>query len=96
MHLTETVVNGVRLLAALSIALLVCGCAYTDKNGRRCHIIIGAGIVRHSTTNETGATILNVKAVGLYTGTGTISLGYVDQTRVEVQTNANVLIELRK
>ena len=85
-----------KLLATLSAALLLCGCAYTDRNGVKSHVIIGFGIVRSGNTNEVGGTVLNVKAVGLYTGGRTLSLGYVNQTRVEIQTNANVVLEIKK
>jgi len=86
----------VKLLAALSATLLLCGCAYTDKNGVRSHVIVGFGVVRCGSTNEVAGTVLNVKAVGLYTGGRTLGLGYLNQTRVELQTNANVIVELKK
>lgn len=74
----------------------MCGCVYTDKTGAQCHVIIGFGIVRSGPTNEPAGTVLNVKALGLYVGGRTADLGYVNQTRVEVQTNANVIIDLRQ
>jgi len=86
----------VKLSATLLAALLLCGCVYTDKNGVRSHVIVGFGIVRSGNTNEVAGTVLNVKAVGLYTGGRSLSLGYVNQTRVEIQTNANVLLEIKK
>lgn len=85
-----------KLLATLSAALLLSGCVYTDKNGVRTHVIVGFGLVRSGNTNESAGTVLNVKAVGLYTGGRSMSLGYVNQTRVELQTNANVVLELKK
>lgn len=85
-----------KLLATLSAALLLCGCAYTDRNGVRTHVIVGFGIVRSGNTNEVGGTVLNVKAVGLYTGGSSLSLGYVNQTRAEIQTNANIVLEIKK
>lgn len=85
-----------KLLASLSAALLLCGCAYTDRNGVRTHVIVGFGIVRSGSTNEIGGTVLNVKAVGLYTGGSSLSLGYVNKTRVEIQTNANIVLEMKK
>ena len=85
-----------RPLATLLSALLMCGCVYTDKSGARCCVIVGLGIVRGGTTNEPAGTVLNVKALGLYAGGRTLNLGYISQTRIEVQTNANVMIELTK
>jgi len=85
----------VKLLAALATTLLLCGCVYTDRNGGRTHIIVGFGIMRCGNTNEIAGAVLNVKAVGLYTGGRTLGLGYLNQTRVEIQTNANVIVELK-
>jgi hypothetical protein len=76
--------------------LLSSGCSHTDANGVRSHLIIGFGVVRVTNTNAAAGTILNVKAIGLYTGGRSLSLGYVDQTRVEIKTNANVLLEIKK
>ena len=85
-----------KLLATLLSALLLCGCVYTDKNGARSCVIVGFGIVRSGGTNQPVGTVLNVKAVGLYAGSRTASLGYINQTRIEIQTNANVIVELKK
>jgi len=86
----------VKYLATLSAALLLCGCAYTNRNGVKTHVIVGFGVVRSPNTNEISGNVINVKSVGLYTGGRTLSLGYMNQTRVEIQTNANVTLEIKK
>jgi hypothetical protein len=74
----------------------MCGCVYTDKNGARCRVIVGFGVVRSGGTSQPAGAIIDVKAFGIYAGGGTFDIGYLNQTRIEIQTNANVTIELKK
>lgn len=85
-----------KLFATLLAALLLSGCVYTDKSGVRSHVVVGFGIVRSGNTNEAVGSVLSVKAAGLYAGGHSLSLGYVDQTRIEIQTNANVTLEIKR
>lgn len=82
-------------MIALLAAGLLCGCSHTDQNGVRTQLVIGFGVVRTASTNEIAGTVLKVKTLGLYTGNGAVSLGWMDRTRVEIKTNSNVLLEIK-
>jgi hypothetical protein len=86
----------VKLLASLLAAAALCGCVYTGKNGVKTHVIIGFGVVQTGSTNETAGTVSTIQALGAYLGNGTASLGCLTQTRVELKTNSNVILEIKK
>ncbi len=71
--------------------VLLSGCVVHD--GSR-HWVVGFGVVSVNSTNRS-AVVTDVKAVGVYVGPGTGNIGYVQQTRCDIQTNANVVIELK-
>jgi hypothetical protein len=85
----------VKLLSLLA-AIALCGCSYAGKTGVKTHVIFGFGIVRVVNTNAACVSVVNVKAAGVYTGKGTAALGWINQTCVEISTNANVLLEIKK
>ncbi len=60
----------------------------------RTHVILGFGVVRVPTV-ETAGNTTKVNAVGLYAGNGNASLGWISQTRVELKTNSNVILEIK-
>lgn len=77
-------------LSALIALTLLCGCAC---KGGRCYPIIGIGWVTVSTNRPT---VVSTTALGLNTGNGQLNLGWSSLTTVTVDTNANVIIDLRK
>ena len=79
------------LLAAALLSLTGCS---IDRNGVVHHVIIGFGVVSVPRTN-TVAQVTRVKAVGLYAGPGNVYVGYGNLLTTEIQTNANVIIEVK-
>jgi len=79
-----------KLLPTFVLTLLLCGCAW---KGGRCYPIVGLGWV---VVNTNQPTVVAVKALGLSTGNGQLSLGLSSFTTVQIATNANVVIDLRK
>lgn len=85
-----------KVLAAILTALALSGCAHTGKNGVRTHVIVGFGVVRVFRPCPAGGSVLTVQALGLYAGGRSASLGYLNQTRTEIETNANIILDLKK
>lgn len=83
-------------LLALLATVALCGCSYTGKTGVKTHVIFGFGIVRIANTNAACGSVVSVKAAGVYTSNSTAAFGWINQTCVEISTNANVLLEIKK
>lgn len=80
------------VLAAMLMTLTT-GCV-VHQNGVARHVVIGFGIVSVPQTNSV-AQITRVKAVGVYAGPGSFNVGAVSQLTANIETNANVIIEVK-
>lgn len=79
----------------IMLALLVqTGCVPFHYHGQSYHLILGAGLIRVSDTNQ--VTVVKSQSLGLYVGDGRANLGLSQVYQAKVPTNANVLIEITK
>jgi hypothetical protein len=65
-----------------------------DRNGVAHHVVIGFGVVSVPHTN-TVAQVTRVKAVGVYAGPGNVYIGAGSFLTTTIQTNANVVVEIK-
>jgi hypothetical protein len=88
-----------RLRSCIALLLFLTGCVPLSSNGTRHYVIIGFGIVSVPLTNSPAAQVVKSQAIGLSINDqpGTkLSIGYMDSTVINVQTNTNILIEVSK
>lgn len=78
----------------LLMPLLFAGCVPFHYHGQSYTLILGAGLVRVSNTNQ--VTVVKSEALGLYVGDGRANLGLSQVYQAKVPTNANVIIEVTK
>ena len=71
------------------------GCSIT-RNGVVHHVVIGFGVVSVPVPTNTVAQVTRAKAIGIYAGPGNFYLGAGSLLTADVQTNANVILEIRK
>lgn len=76
------------------VLVLMAGCIPVRRNGKTYYVVIGAGIVRVSQTNE--VTVVKATTVGVYAGDGRLNIGASSIYSARVPTNANVILEVTK
>ena len=89
------VVKGVRL-CVIALLLGLAGCKI-QRAGVSHHVIIGFGVVSVNRTN-TAAQVTRTKALGLHCSDAPgakFSAGYLAQTTTAIQTNSNVIVEVK-
>lgn len=84
-------------MKVLLTAALLCltGCSIS-RNGVVHHVIIGFGVVSVPTPTNTAAQVTSAKAIGVYAGSGNFYVGAGSLLTANVQTNANVILEIKK
>lgn len=78
----------------LVFPLLLAGCVPFHYHGQSYHLILGAGLIRVSETNQ--VTIVKSESLGLYVGDGRANLGLSQVYEAKVPPNANVILEVTK
>jgi len=78
----------------LALPLLLAGCVPFQYHGQSYHLILGAGLVRVTETNQ--VTVVKSQSLGLYVGDGRANLGLSQVYEAKVPTNANVVLEVTK
>jgi hypothetical protein len=74
--------------------LTTTGCVPIQRNGAKYYVILGAGVIRVTQTNQ--VTVVKADSLGLYAGDGRMNFGYSSIYSARVPTNANVLLEVTK
>lgn len=83
-------------LLVLCLLLLGSGCVPFHKDGTTHYLVIGVGIVSVNDTNRSAAQVTRANALGVaVTGRG-LTAGYLAETSVAIQTNENVVIEVKQ
>ncbi len=73
--------------------LLLTGCVPIRHAGKTYYVILGAGVIRVSQTNE--ITVVKATSVGVYAGDGRINIGVSSVYCARVPTNAQVVLEVK-
>lgn len=81
-------------MLAIAALLALAGCTI-ERNGVVHHVIIGFGVVSVNKTNV-AAQVVRTHALGVYASGPVIAAGYLSQLTTDVQTNSNVIIEIRR
>ena len=77
-------------------ALILTGCSF-ERNGVVHHVIIGFGVVSVPVTNAV-AQVSRINALGVYGGNlagPACAVGYLSSTITTIQTNANLILEIK-
>jgi hypothetical protein len=82
-----------KVLLCLVIVLLA-GCVPIRHGGKTYYVILGAGVVRVSRTND--VTVVKATSLGIYAGDGRFNVGASSIYAARVPTNANVVLEVTK
>lgn len=80
-------------IAACIALLLLTGCVPIRHAGKTYYIILGAGVIRVSQTNE--ITVVKATSVGVYAGDGRLNIGASSVYSARVPTNAQTVLEIK-
>jgi len=83
-------------LSVLLGLLLVSGCVPIHKKGTTHYLVFGLGVVSVNSTNRTVATVVRANAIGVVASGSGMKIGYSAETRVDIKTNENIVIEVNK
>lgn len=87
--------HGFGLMATCSALLMIAtGCFPIRHGGKTYHVILGAGVIRVSQTNE--VTVVKATSLGVYAGDGRVNIGVSSIYSARVPTNANLILEVTK
>ena len=80
----------------LVLFLLGSGCVPFRTKGTTHYLVLGVGIVSVSTTNQVVAQVTRANVVGLMASERGVKIGYGAETSVGIETNANIVIEVKQ
>lgn len=86
--------RGLGWTVMLLALLMTTGCVPIRHDGAKYYLILGAGVVRVTQTNQ--VTVVKAESLGLYAGDGRANFGYSSIYSARVPTNASVLLEVTK
>lgn len=82
------------LWMAMCLVLLTVGCVPIHRNGATYYVILGAGVMRVTQTNQ--VSVVKAETLGIYAGDGRVNVGLSAVYSARIPTNANVILEVTK
>jgi hypothetical protein len=76
------------------LLVLLTGCVPIRHNGKTYYVVVGAGVIRVSQTND--VTVVRARSLGFYAGDGHANIGLSSVYVARVPTNANVVLDIKE
>ena len=83
-----------KYLVLILASICLAGCIPIRQGGKTYYVILGAGVIRVSQTNE--VKVVNADAFGIFAGDGHFTVGMANVYTARVPTNAQVILEVTK